>query len=511
MAAPPSDRTVILRQLLTPFALSVVFGCFIFYGSDAYQLMGLAALESTLIILGYALGIAEFLVIALLTQRIVQLIILDQLIARALGSPPPRLLSQLSALIIYALAIAAIFGVIFKKDLTVVLATFGGLGIVVGLALRGMILDIFAGLAINLDQSIRIGDFIRIHRGNNNNLVEGRVQEVSWRTTQILGSDNNLIVVPNNQLSSSTIVNFSRPENFLQFPILITLDDEIPVEKALQLILTAATEASPAFSPPEAPPPTVTVKAITLQGIEYRINAYPAFKTRTQALDRVQQAVLRHLGYAGFNPARCRQGVYDVRIDEGIMSKTADLTRLLGQHPFFRDMDQAARQLLVPAATCKRLPPDSLVVEGGQIADSMFLVVEGLLIAEEWPPKKASVSARPDRILGPGSLINATALLAGGTCDATIRTRSEVVLYRLGLNALETLFRQRPEYAAPLSWRIAEALIQDISANKASPYLRQGITEVSELAALILKNLRRSLAHIEFGGPESAVDADFRR
>jgi small-conductance mechanosensitive channel/CRP-like cAMP-binding protein len=502
MASPPTDRTFILRQLLTPFALSVVFGGIIFYGSDAYQLMGLAALESTLVILGYALGIAEFLIIAVLTQRIVQLIILDQLIARALGSPPPRLLSQLAGLIIYALALAAIFGVVFKKDLTVVLATFGGLGIVVGLALRGMILDIFSGLAINLDQSIRIGDFIRIHRGSNASLVEGRVQEVSWRTTQILGSDNNLIVVPNNQLSSSTIVNYSRPENFFQLPIIITLDDEIPVEKALRLLLTAATEASPAFAPAGAPAPTVTVKAITLQGIEYRINAYPAFKTRTQALDRVQQGVLRHLSYAGFNPARSRQGVYDVRLDEGTAIKTADLASLLGQHPFFRDMEPSARQLLVPAAVCQRLPANHLVIEGGQMAEAMFLVVEGLLSAEEWPPKKGQASTPPGLILGPGSLIDAVALLAGGTCEATVRTRSEVLLYRLDMKALETLFRQRPEYATTLSWRVAEAMSQAIRDNKTVAFSRQGLTEVSELASLVFKHLRRALAHIELTRPQ---------
>lgn len=498
MTTPPAPpQTRILAKLLVPFGLSILLGGFIFYGSEAYQVMGLAALESTLIVLGYALGIAEFLVIATLVQRVVQLIILDRLIAKALGAPAPRLLSQLASFIIYSLTIAAIFGVLFKKDLTVVLATFGGFSIVVGLALRNMILDVFAGLTINLDRSVNIGDYISINPGRRGASVEGKVDEISWRTTRILSSDGNVIIVPNNQLSSSTLINYSRPADYFQLPIFVTLDSEVPTDKALRILLTAAVEASPKFSPAGAPSPAASIHAITLQGIDYRINVYPSFKTRSSARDWVQQRVLCHLGHSGLVPARVRQDVYDAGSFATAEAGTVDLAAILGRQDVFRDLDGFSRQLLADAATRRQLPADTVLMEGGDIADTLFLVIEGLLTAREWRRKSGEASARPDKILGPGTLINATAMLAGGTCDVTLRTRSQVLLYEMGWPALETLFQQRPEYAVCISRRVAEQLAREIAEGDSRAYSRYGTGKAEALSALVFKNLQRSLAHIE--------------
>lgn len=500
MTTPPaSPQTRILAKLLVPFGLSILLGGFIFYGSEAYQVMGLAALESTLIVLGYALGIAEFLVIATLVQRVVQLIILDRLIAKALGTPAPRLLSQLASFIIYSLTIAAIFGVLFKKDLTVVLATFGGFSIVVGLALKNMILDVFAGLTINLDRSINIGDCISINPGRRGSSVEGTVDEISWRTTRLLGSDGNVIIVPNNQLSSSTLINYSKPADYFQFPIVVTLDSDVPTDKALRILLTAAVEASPKFSPAGAPPPAVSIQAITLQGIDYKINVYPRFKTRSLARDWVQQRVLCHLGHSGLAPARVRQDVYDAGAFATAETRTIDLATVLGRQDIFRDLDGFSRQLLADAATRRQWPADTLLMEGGDIADTLFLVIEGLLTAREWRRKsgEASPLARPDKVLGPGTLINATAMLAGGVCDVTLRTRTPVLLYEMGWPALETLFQQRPEYAMCISRRVAEQLAGEIAEGDSRAYSRYGTDNAEALSALVFKNLQRSLAHIE--------------
>lgn len=498
MTTPPaSPQTRILAKLLVPFSLSILLGGFIFYGSEAYQVMGLAALESTLIVLGYALGITEFLVIATLVQRVVQLIILDRLIAKALGTPAPRLLSQLASFVIYSLTIAAIFGVLFKKDLTVVLATFGGFSIVVGLALRNMILDVFAGLTINLDRSVNIGDYISINPGRRGASVEGKVDEISWRTTRILSSDGNVIIVPNNQLSSSTLINYSRPADYFQLPIFVTLDSDVPTDQALRILLTAAVEASPKFSPAGAPSPAASIHAITLQGIDYRINVYPSFKTRSSARDWVQQRVLCHLGHSGLAPARVRQDVYDAGSFATAEAGTVDLAAILGRQDVFRDLDRFSRQLLADAATRRQLPADTVLMEGGDIADTLFLVIEGLLTAREWRRKSGEASARPDKVLGPGTLINATAMLAGGTCDVTLRTRSPVLLYEIGWPALETLFQQRPEYAMCISRRVAEQLAGEIAEGDSRAYSRYGTGKAEALSALVFKNLQRSLAHIE--------------
>ncbi len=494
-AVSPDIQESILRRLLIPFVLSVIFGSFIFYGNEAYQIMGLAALQNTIVIFGYALGIAEFLVLAVLVQRIVQLIILDRLIAKALGAPVPRLLAQMSSVIIYTLAIAAIVGVVFKKDLTVVMATFGGASIVIGLALQGMIRDLFAGLTINLDRSINIGDFICINKSQN---IEGEVKEISWRTTQILDSKGNLIIVPNNQMSSSVVTNYSAPVPYFETEIVLTLDVSIPVERVLPILTVAASEAMPLFSPANAPPPAVRVRAITLQGIEYQIIFFPTFKTRTRSKNFVQQQVLRHLHYAGLMPAREKCDQFDTGIcqDNGQQARL-HLAYLLGETPLFQDLQESELQLLADVASKRHRSASTVVVSGGDMANFMMLVVEGLLVSEEWRKKVGNTAAPSDSILGPGCLVNSAAMLAGGNCPATIRAKTDVLLYEIDYAGIEKLFLQNPALAYGLSRRVAEQMIKELAQEGVSQFQNYPITDSEAITAVILKNLRRTYAHLK--------------
>lgn len=494
MNTVPDSPKPIAGKLLAPLILSVLLGIIIFYGGEAYQIMGLAALKNTIVILGYALGIAEFFVLAVLLQRIVRYIFLDHLVAKALGAPTPRLLSQMSSVIIYTLAIAAIVGVVFKKDLTVVLATFGGAGIVIGLALQGMIHDLFAGLTMNLDRSINIGDFICI---NKEQLIEGEVIEISWRTTRILNSNNNIVIVPNSLVSSSVIVNFSAPDNYYELTFPITLDIEIPAEKAIRILRTAAIEASPLFSPSNAPSPHVDIRAITLQGVEYLVYIFPSFKTRTLSRNQLHQQILQHLKFAGLMPAREKREHSNFQPSIDSYSSTAHFAKLLGTTELFKDLTELELQLLADTAPIRRFPAETVIVQGGEIAGFMFLIVEGLVVAEEWRKKVGNKSPVVDTVLGPGSLINSTSMLAGRSCDATIRTKSDVLLCEINYSVIDGLLQQNPECGHYLSRRVAEQLSGDLANGVHSNFQKAPPSNIEELTAIVFNNLRRSFAHLK--------------
>lgn len=475
-----------VRKLLVPLILSVLLGVVILYGGEAYQVMGLAALANVITILGYALGILEFFILAILLQRIMQHIVLDRLVAVALGAPTPRLLTQLSAVIIYGLAIAAIVGVVFKKDLTVILTAFGGASLVIGLALQGLIHDLFAGLTINLDRSIKMGDFIYLNKSGDYT-VEGEVKEVSWRTMRLLDTNNNIIIIPNSQVATSVITNFSAPERYFEVSITITLDVEVPVERALRLLQSAAIEASPNFAPPEAPAPTVSVRAISLQGVEYAIFIFPTFKTRARSRNLVQQQILRHLNFAGLSPARFKQENRGSPEWNYSRASNEHLASLLGATYLFQDLAMPELLLLSNAALIRQLSINALLVQGGEIATSMFLVIEGLLIAEEWR-KKLGHSSKQENLLGPGQLISSSAMLAGGSYDATIRAKTMALVCEIDYQTMEKLLIQKPEVGSLLSQRVAEQLSRALGNNQ---------NTIIDFYNQVFKNLRRSFSHLK--------------
>jgi len=488
------------KQLLVPLALSLILGMFILYGGEAYQTIGLEALKNTITISSYVLGIAEFWILAVLVQRVVHYIVLEKFVAKAFGIQIPRLLTQLSAAIIYLSAIAAIIGVVFKKDLTFVVAASGALSVVVGLALKNLILDLFSGLAMNLDQVIKIGDCIQLHKAGDQ-VIEGEVREISWRTTRIFDNTGNTIIIPNSQVSSWTITNFSAPQPFFETVVTIILDTEIPVERAKHILHSAAIEISPNFSVPDAPSPMVGIRNITLQGIEYAVLIYPTFKTRARARNLVQQRILHHLHYAGLAPATQKQGIMKVQAEHANFIKPSipHLAVLLGSTELFQDLAESELQLLATSAHLQQFPIHTRIVQGGEVATSMFLIIEGILSAQSWRKKIGKKFLTEKGILlSPGYLIGGYAMLAGESYDATLLSESDILLCEIDHMAIEKLFTQKPNSARQLSQRIAIQLNAQIASGEISRYQKaSGDHSIENLTTDIFKNLQRSFAHLK--------------
>ncbi|MCK6369967.1 MAG: mechanosensitive ion channel family protein [Gammaproteobacteria bacterium] len=89
-------------------------------------------------------------------------------------------------------------------DITALVASLGIGGIAVALAVQNILGDVFASLAIALDQPVVIGDFIVIGE------VMGTVERVGLKTTHLRSLSGELIVVANSDLLNSRIRNYKR-------------------------------------------------------------------------------------------------------------------------------------------------------------------------------------------------------------------------------------------------------------------------------------------------------------
>ena len=87
------------------------------------------------------------------------------------------------------------------------LAGLGIAGLAVALALQPTLANIFSGIAMILDKTIRIGDLIYLE-----NNTRGKVVKIGLRSTKLRTADNELIIVPNSDLANSKIQNVALPE-----------------------------------------------------------------------------------------------------------------------------------------------------------------------------------------------------------------------------------------------------------------------------------------------------------
>jgi small conductance mechanosensitive channel len=153
-------------------------------------------------------------------QRIMGKAGMDAMLARFLGN-------ILYAVLLVAVIIAAVdqLGV----NTTSLLAVFGAAGLAVGLALQNSLSNFSAGVMLIIFRPFKVGDFIEAAG------VTGVVEEVQIFNTLLKTPDNREIIVPNGQIYSGTITNFSaRDTRRIDLVFGIGYDDDI--KKAKQLI-----------------------------------------------------------------------------------------------------------------------------------------------------------------------------------------------------------------------------------------------------------------------------------
>jgi small-conductance mechanosensitive channel len=123
-------------------------------------------------------------------------------------------------------------------SITPLITALGVGGLAVALALQDTLANLFAGIHILVEKSIRVGDFIRLETGQ-----EGYVEDITWRTTRIRMMPNNMVIIPNNKLSQSVVTNYHLPEKRMSLSIPISVSYSSDIEKVERILIEEANKS----------------------------------------------------------------------------------------------------------------------------------------------------------------------------------------------------------------------------------------------------------------------------
>ncbi len=486
----------VLRSLLV---LLVLLGIAWFTGDLLFDLSEQAISQSQKV-LYYTLQCAIWLSGAYFINTLFNLVFWDRLFSAMLGDAQvPRLLKNVTGIIIFSIAITGIVGVVFQKPVTGIWATSGVVGIVVGLALQSMIRDIFVGLAVNIDKPYAIGDFITLHptsllKGAG---VRGLVQEITWRTTKLLTPESNILYVPNSVIGASILTNHSAPTNPSEFEVSITLGFNTDTARAKRILQAAALAVAADSGPVLASPaPKVRIASAKPEGIEYRI-IFMAARSPGPAKDAVLSSVLEHMHQAGLSPSYPQRDLYVARMPQRALEGTSvqDRVNLLRRMEIFTPLTQEELQFLVETAIRRDIPQEqNLFIEGAEQAAqdySMYVLVEGLLhvfIAQE--EKRLRVGQ-----IVPGEFFGEMSLLTGVPRSATITTVTDAVVYEITQKAMAELLHRRPELMSRLSDVMAERKLRNEQASDQQSADSQDAAR-SSLAAQLFGSMKNMFGRV---------------
>src|SRR6185436_15085448 len=111
-----------------------------------------------------------------------------------------------------------------------ILASSAVLGLVVGFAARQTLANAIAGILLAISQPIRIGDLVTFEEET------GEVEDMKLTYTYIRLGDGRRLIVPNELLAQSSVMNHTIAERRVQVEVSVWLPPDADLDKAMELI-----------------------------------------------------------------------------------------------------------------------------------------------------------------------------------------------------------------------------------------------------------------------------------
>ena len=235
------------------------------------------------------------LIVLLLSYRVITIIFdwyADKINAgenRNLSGSLFPLLKKVSKIIIAALAIVIILSR-FDVNISAFIVSLGVGSLAIALAAQDTLSNMIAGFIIMIDRPFRIGD--RIRYGDD----IGDVAEIGIRSTKILDFDNNLVIMPNNEIVKSKIINVTYPNILTRVIVEVGVAYGTDLKKVREIMLNAA-NAHPLIS--KEIPADVVLLSFGDSSLDLRLAA----RTDDYRHAWTMQCELRETIYEEFNKA----------------------------------------------------------------------------------------------------------------------------------------------------------------------------------------------------------------
>ncbi len=186
---------------------------------------------SALMIIKSMISLAILLWLAAFSSRL-----LEQRI-KAMPSVTPTMQVLLTKILKIALVIIAIMAAvsIVGIDLTAFAVFSGAVGVGVGLGLQKSISNLFTGILILMDKSVKPGDVIEVGE------TYGTINSLGGRYVSVITRDGIEHLIPNEEMVTQRVANWTRTNSNIRVRLPIGVDYSTDLPKALDLCASAAT------------------------------------------------------------------------------------------------------------------------------------------------------------------------------------------------------------------------------------------------------------------------------
>lgn len=365
------------------------------------------------------------------------------------GSFPAAFKNIITALVIVIVALV-LLKEILSINVTSLIATTTVLTATIGLAFQSTLANMFAGLTIHLEKPLKQGDWISA--GGH----EGRVMDITLRSTRIMTLDRNEVVIPNSKVLSEAVLNYSLPTTLQARKLSVGVSYSHPPNKVKGVILGVLASVDGVSKQSE---PTVRITNYGDFSILYEIRYFITDFTRHVDI----AADIMHLLWYRFkrNGIDIPMPVRDVNLrqitQEGLQAEqerlAGELLVLMEKVEILTPLSEPELNKLVSQVRIEPYAAGEIPVRQGDSGDSFYIIKSGTVdVVVEKSERESAVVAT----LGPGDFFGEMSLLTGAVRAASIRVKEDAECIVIDKESFGSALANNPSIAESLSHILSE-------------------------------------------------------
>lgn len=370
--------------------------------------------------------------------RLIDVIAFDFALRRA---SVPQLLRGIVAFALYLLLFAFLVQVILGYTLTTLLTGGAVLAAVLGLALQETLGNLFAGIALHMEDTYEVGDVI--HSGD----YLGVVEAVSWRATRIRGYSNQRVIIPNSMIARERLEIFPR-NNLNARTLSVGVDYNFAPATVIGILTQVAAHVDGVA---RELPAIARVGGFGDSAVNYEIKYY----TRDySARDRIDADIRKAVWYA-----LQRNGIsipFPIRAFQPYTPPSAghqltpeEMFKRLREVDILEPLSDAELQPIAAAVNVHFYSKGEAILRHGTVGDSMFILHAGSVVVRL--PDDSLTGWHQVAQLGPGHVFGEMALLTGEMRTADVVSTTDVVALEIRKDSLQPILNDHPDLAGAIS------------------------------------------------------------
>jgi CRP-like cAMP-binding protein/small-conductance mechanosensitive channel len=367
---------------------------------------------------------------------------------------PPRIVQDILITIAYVA-----WGMVRLRyagmNLSGIVTTSAVITAVLAFSMQDTLGNILGGLALQLDKSVQVGDWVKI--GD----VSGRVTDIRWRSASVMTRGSETVVLPNSLLMKSELMVVGRRgaepapwRRWIWFNVLL----DTPPTKVLDVVHAAIRGADMECVAKEPEPSCVLMDFDSGGFGRYALRYWltdPAKDDPTDSLVRIH--VLAALQRAGIRIAVPESRQYYVQEGAEYRSETRsrEMARRLGalrRIDLFAKLHDDELRVVADGLTYSPFAAGEVMTRQGNVAHWLYIVSSGEaeVFLEVYGQERRSLA-----VLGEGSFFGEMGLMTGEPRSATVVARTDVECFRLDKGTFEQVLRSRPAIAEEITQILA--------------------------------------------------------